>query len=46
MFAIPLACAAQSGVRVLNDDDIIHFCQMSVDKPHAEEIQRRIDREK
>lgn len=31
-------------VRVLDDDDIIHFRQMSVDKPHAEEIQRRIDR--
>ena len=31
-------------IRALDDDDIIHFRQMSVDKPHAEEIQRRIDR--
>jgi len=31
-------------IRVLDDDDIIHFRHMSVDKPHKEEIQRRIDR--
>jgi hypothetical protein len=31
-------------IRALEDDDIIHFRQMTVDKPHAEEIQRRIDR--
>lgn len=31
-------------IRALDDDDIIHFRQMTVDKPHADEIQRRIDR--
>lgn len=31
-------------IRALDDDDIIHFRQISVDKPHAEEIQNRIDR--
>jgi type III restriction enzyme len=31
-------------IRAVEDDDIIHFRHMSVDKPHAEEIQRRVDR--
>ncbi len=31
-------------IRTLGDGDIIHFRQMSVDKPHAEEIQRRVER--
>ncbi|MBI4025941.1 MAG: DEAD/DEAH box helicase family protein [Verrucomicrobia bacterium] len=31
-------------IRALDDKDIVHFQRMSVDKPHAEEIQRRVDR--
>jgi len=30
-------------LRGLNDDDIVHFKQIAVDKVHAEEIQRRVD---
>ena len=31
-------------LRGLNDDDIVHFKQIAVDKVHAEEIQRRVDK--
>jgi hypothetical protein len=31
-------------IRALEEDDIVHFRQMSVDKVHAEEIQQRVDR--
>lgn len=31
-------------IRALEDDDIVHFRQMSVDKVHAEEIQNRVNR--
>ena len=31
-------------LRVLEADDIVHFRQMSVDRVHAEEIQKRVDR--
>jgi hypothetical protein len=31
-------------MRELEDDDIVHFRQMSVDKVHAEEIQNRVNR--
>ncbi len=30
-------------LRGLNDEDIVHFHQIAVDKVHAEEIQRRVD---
>lgn len=30
-------------LRGLNDDDIVHFKQIAVDKVHAEEIQRRVE---
>lgn len=30
-------------LRGLNDEDIVHFKQIAVDKVHAEEIQRRVD---
>ncbi len=31
-------------LRGLNDEDIVHFKQIAVDKVHAEEIQRRVDK--
>jgi type III restriction enzyme len=31
-------------IRALDGDDIVHFRRMAMDKPHAEEIQRRVDR--
>lgn len=31
-------------IRTLDDKDIVHFRQISVDKQHAEELQRRVDR--
>jgi hypothetical protein len=30
-------------LRELNENDIVHFKQMSVDKPYAEEIQKRVE---
>ncbi|MFH0907277.1 MAG: DEAD/DEAH box helicase family protein [bacterium] len=31
-------------LRALEDDDIVHFKQITVDRPHAEEIQQRVDK--